>query len=78
MIVHLDGVETQVKKSEKVYLRPGQSITMSRGMYHRFYAKEGSGYVLAGEVSSPNNDDDDNRFFENLEDSPQLKKMINH
>ena len=83
MILHLDGVETLVKKSEKVYLRPGQSITMSRGMYHRFYAKEGSGYVLAGEVSSPNNDDDDNRFFESLgrfplveEDEKPLRLMI--
>lgn len=83
IMVQIDGVETLVEKGSFVHLHPGQSITMSRGVYHRFYAKEGSGYVLAGEVSSPNDDDGDNRFFEDLgrfplveEDEEPLRLMI--
>lgn len=81
--VQIDGVKTFVKKGTHVYLEPGQSITMSRGVYHRFYAKEGSGYVLAGEVSSPNDDDGDNRFYDDVgrfpsveEDEEPLRLMI--
>jgi D-lyxose ketol-isomerase len=83
IMVHIDGVETLIRKGKSIYLNPGQSITMPKGVYHRFYAKEGFGYVLAGEVSSPNDDDADNRFFEKIgrfplveEDQDPLRLMI--
>lgn len=70
--IQIDGVKTTVVGGEPILLNPGQSITMPRRIYHRFYALKGNGYVLAGEVSSTNDDDSDNRFYENLGRFPEV------
>lgn len=72
--IRIDGIETIVPEGERVYLKNGQSIAMPRGLYHRFYALEEKGYVLAGEVSSINDDDGDNRFHEDLGRFPTIEE----
>jgi hypothetical protein len=64
--VQIDGIEHVFKPGELVRLAPGESITLYQGLYHRFYAEKGKGWVLCGEVSSVNDDTKDNRFLENL------------
>jgi D-lyxose ketol-isomerase len=64
VIVVSDGVELNLKPGTILELEPGQSVTLTRGMYHAFWAKEGSGAVMVGEVSQCNDDNTDNRFLE--------------
>jgi D-lyxose ketol-isomerase len=64
--IQLDGVSYMVDPGKPLFLLPGQSICLERGLYHRFYAKAGSGPVLCGEVSMVNDDHSDNRFKESL------------
>ena len=58
----VDGIETDVAAGEGILLRPGQSIQIPSGAFHRFWA-EGE-RVLGGEVSAVNDDDNDNVFLE--------------
>lgn len=66
VIVLTDGIRREVKAGGKIVLNPGESITLQTGVYHRFYAEEGSGIVIAGEVSMTNDDAADNRFHDAL------------
>jgi len=59
-----DGMRREVEAGGRVILLPGESITLQTGIYHCFYAEEGSGTVLAGEVSMTNDDASDNRFHD--------------
>jgi D-lyxose ketol-isomerase len=74
-----DGTERTVAALEPIRLTPGESITLPRGLMHRFYGEPGSGVVLAGEVSMVNDDLTDNffhepvgRFSEIVEDEPPV------
>jgi len=58
-----DGVVRHCGSGEILTLTPGESITLVPGLYHAFWAQEGSGTVLIGEVSSVNDDHTDNRFY---------------
>ncbi len=60
--VRIDGRRCIVPAGGKVYLKPGESITLSPGQYHLFTAKDEK--VLAWEVSMVNDDNTDNRFHE--------------
>jgi D-lyxose ketol-isomerase len=60
--VRIDGRKCSVPAGGKVYLNPGESITLSPGQYHLFTAKEEK--VLAWEVSMVNDDKIDNRFYD--------------
>jgi len=64
VIVSTDGVQRVVPARGTVVLRPGESITMTRGLAHQFYGESGQGKVLVGEVSSVNDDETDNYFIE--------------
>jgi len=64
--VSLDGIMHKFKPGEKILLKPGQSICLTKGMYHRFYGEKGKGTVLVGEVSMVNDDTVDNRFYEKM------------
>lgn len=75
--VSTDGVVRTLKAGDKVVLQPGESITLPTRLYHQFWA-EGS-RVLVGEVSTVNDDNNDNhflnapgRFPEIEEDEPAL------
>ncbi len=63
--VRIDGKACTVTAGGKVFLKPGESITLRPGQYHLFTAKEEK--VLAWEVSMVNDDNTDNRFYETQE-----------
>jgi hypothetical protein len=64
--VLMDGEHRTFRAREPIRLEPGQSITMHRGLMHRFYGAAGGGTVLVGEVSQVNDDLTDNVFAEPL------------
>jgi hypothetical protein len=49
-----------------VTVTPGASITIPRGLQHRFWGKAGTGPVFGAEVSQCNDDRNDNFFLEPL------------
>jgi D-lyxose ketol-isomerase len=62
VVTLVDGLERAVRAGSPVRLEPGQSVQVPAGVFHRFWAD--GGVVLAGEVSSVNDDVDDNHFLE--------------
>jgi D-lyxose ketol-isomerase len=72
VVVSLDGVRRTVKAGETLVLTPGESITLTGRMYHKFWgAKE---RVLIGEVSLVNDDHTDNRFYEGVGRFPEIEE----
>jgi D-lyxose ketol-isomerase len=69
-----DGLRRTVDAGSKLVLEPGMSITLLPGQYHEFWAEPGSGKVLLGEVSSVNDDNTDNRFYEPLGRFPEIEE----
>jgi D-lyxose ketol-isomerase len=65
-----DGVRRSVDAGGIIMLGPGESITLTPYLYHKFYAVDGDG--LIGEVSSVNDDATDNYFREPLPRFPQI------
>ncbi len=64
--VLVDGEIVSVAPKEPLILKRGQSVTVERNIYHKFYSAEGSGMVMAGEVSQVNDDNKDNYFLESV------------
>ena len=60
----VDGVLNKINPYEQLILERGQSVTIERNIFHRFYALKGTGMVMAGEVSQVNDDNNDNYFLE--------------
>jgi hypothetical protein len=60
--VYSDGIVHHMKPGGHVILGPGESITLPPFLYHTFHAIDGD--ALIGEVSSVNDDDSDNYFYE--------------
>lgn len=82
--VELDGVKHVYKAGEEIHVMPGCSITLRPYVYHRFWAKEGKGDLILGEVSSINDDKTDNynaddiaRFSTIEEDEAILHPLCN-
>ena len=71
-MVQIDGISTSVISGETFRLRPGQSITFTPGLYHTFWAENGT--CMAGEVSTVNDDANDNRFYEPLGRYPAIEE----
>lgn len=69
-----DGVALTLPAGAALELRPGQSVTLTRGLYHAFQAKPGDGCVLIGEVSQTNDDNSDNRFYEPMGRFPEIEE----
>ena len=67
-----DGVELTLPAGTVLELLPGASVTLTRRMYHAFWAKEGTGKVLVGEVSQCNDDNTDNHFYEPIGRFPTI------
>ena len=57
-----DGIERFVPAGTDVEITRGNSMTMYPGLYHEFTPKPGCGDIIAGEVSSINDDHTDNHF----------------
>lgn len=60
--VYSDGLKMVVKAGEEVVIKRGNSVTITPRMYHIIAAKNGA--LIAGEVSSVNDDKTDNYFAE--------------
>lgn len=82
--VSCDGVEHVFPAGYVLELHPGQSVTMTQGLYHQLEAKKGTGTVLIGEVSKCNDDNSDNRFASKvgrfpkiIEDEPPYRLLCN-
>ncbi len=82
--IQKDGITVPVEPGAPLVLDPGESLTLDRSVYHRFYALPGEGAVLCGEVSEVNDDKQDNRFHETLgrfpaidEDEPPYRLLVN-
>lgn len=77
--VVLDGVKKLVPAGTTLVLEPGESVTLTPSMWHEFWAAEGTGTSIVGEVSKTNDDATDNffltapgRFPEIQEDEPPV------
>ena len=70
--VNMDGVQHVLKAGSTVVLDPGDSITLTSGLYHEFWGAESR--VLVGEVSLVNDDRTDNRFFEPVGRFPKIEE----
>jgi D-lyxose ketol-isomerase len=64
--VYCDGIVKTFAPGEVVKITPGGSITLTPYMYHTFWALEGEGDLVCGEVSTVNDDNVDNNFYEKL------------
>jgi D-lyxose ketol-isomerase len=67
-----DGISRQAVSGGAVILGPGESITLPPFLYHAFHAIDGD--ALIGEVSSTNDDDTDNYFYEPIGRYPQIEE----
>lgn len=81
--VSVDGLKRMLNPGDWVRLHPGESITLTRGLYHQFEGEKETGKVLVGEVSAVNDDHTDNRFYkpsgrfpEIEEDEPPLHLLV--
>lgn len=72
--VVMDGVKKHFPAGHVVTLHPGESITLTKGLYHRFWGEEGKGTVLVGEVSMTNDDNSDNRFYDPVGRFPEIEE----
>ena len=78
--MQIDGVTTPIMPGETLCLLPGQSISFVPYVYHTFWAEESP--CLVGEVSTVNDDVNDNRFlrelgrFSEIEEDEPAKYLI--
>lgn len=72
--VSIDGVKYIFPAGYIVRIRPGQSITLTQGLYHRFWGEEGKGTVLVAEVSMCNDDANDNCFYDKVGRFPEIEE----
>ncbi|MCL5103423.1 MAG: D-lyxose/D-mannose family sugar isomerase [Armatimonadetes bacterium] len=79
-----DGIERTVAAGGTFELMPGESITLTPRMYHRFWAGKNGGVLICGEVSTTNDDITDNCFAETVsryttieEDEPARYMLVN-
>ena len=68
----IDGIKYVTKPGEKILLEPGQSVCLKPFVYHRFYGELSKGKVLIGEVSTVNDDANDNRFYDPIGRFPEI------
>ncbi len=66
VVVFMDGIAKKVHAGEELIIEKGNSITLTPRMYHLFGAVQGAGDLVAGEVSSVNDDNTDNYFAEQV------------
>lgn len=74
--VSVDGVVREVRPGGTVILHPGESISLTQRLYHKFYGEAGKGWVLVGEVSQVNDDRGDNRFHGEIGRFPTIEEDV--
>jgi D-lyxose ketol-isomerase len=62
--ITMDGRGVSVPAGEPLVVKPGESITLAPGQFHKSWAREGTGKVLLGEVSTVADESADNNFPE--------------
>ena len=72
--VYSDGRTYEIPAGGTVTLKPGESITLKCGQYHKFWGEKGTGKILVGEVSKVNDDRVDNRFHEPTGRFPEIEE----
>lgn len=70
--VSMDGVVRTVRAGDTVELKPGESITLPSGLYHKFWGADER--ILVGEVSLVNDDNRDNRFLDPVGRFPEIEE----
>ena len=70
--VQIDGVTTTIPAGEVLRLQPGQSISFEPYMYHEFWSEDG--HSMIGEVSTVNDDENDNRFLQSPGRYPSIEE----
>jgi D-lyxose ketol-isomerase len=65
--IYCDAVKKVVGPGEILVFKPGESITLRPGQYHKFWASKDDGVLICGEVSTVNDDSIDNRHVEDIE-----------
>jgi len=70
--VQIDGVTTVIPAGEVLRLYPGQSISFEPYMYHEFWSE--GGHRMIGEVSTVNDDENDNRFLQSPGRYPSIEE----
>ncbi len=70
--VVIDGIKHLFPAGGVACLKPGESITLTQGLYHRFWGQESTGSVLVAEVSMTNDDKNDNRFYDKVGRFPEI------
>lgn len=81
VIVRTDGIERRLPAHGILRLGPGESVTLTPGLAHAFWAEGGD--VFVGEVSTVNDDRTDNAFLEPVarfpgieEDAPASRPIV--
>ena len=72
VLLAIDGHRYTVKAGSVVRIKPGESISIQSGMYHKFWAE--GGRTLLGEVSKVNDDRVDNRFHDPVGRFPAIEE----
>lgn len=72
VFVVCDGIERRTEAGGTIILSPGESITLPPRLYHSFYAVDAP--ALVGEVSSVNEDREDNHFYRPLPRYPEIQE----
>jgi len=70
--IRIDGEIRILEPGTLIQLKPGQSVCMESGVYHRFYGVDAP--VMVGEVSTVNDDTNDNFFYEKIGRFPQIEE----
>jgi D-lyxose ketol-isomerase len=70
--ISVDGAYTVIEAGSTLELSPGDSLTLTPKHFHKFWAKEGKGKVLVGEISKINDDRTDNKFLEEIGRFPDI------
>lgn len=70
-----DGISKKIPAGGWVYLKPGQSVTLTPRVYHAFHAERGP--VVIGEVSMVNDDHKDNFFYGGIGRFPEIEEDVN-
>ncbi len=74
--VSVDGRKRRVPAGTILRIRPGESITLTQGLYHRFWGEPTTGPTLLGEVSQVNDDTADNRFLDPVGRFPEIEEDV--
>ena len=69
-----DGHKLTLDPGTVVTLHPGESLTTTTGIYHKWQVEPGTGEVLVWEVSSTNDDNIDNRFLRDIPRVPDIEE----